>query len=153
KALAALDRALTIAPDHGGSLYHRIIALQNMDRFEEAEGACRRVLALDPNNAGLRSLLAGILLNLGRIEDAVAAIKAASEAHPDDRHLASGFALMLNYLPDANPRDVFAAHTQYAAILDRTERAPTRAFTNSKDPVRRLRLGLVSPDLRQHSVA
>jgi protein O-GlcNAc transferase len=153
KALAAVDRALAVAPGHGGALYHRIIALQNMDRFEEAETACRRVLALDPDNAGLRSLLAGILLNLGRIEEAVAAIKAASEAHPDDKHLASGLALMLNYMPGAKPRDVLAAHTRYAQILDRAEPAPPRTFTNSRDPDRRLRLGLLSPDLRQHSVA
>lgn len=153
KALAALDRALAVSSEHGGVLYHRIIALQSLDRFEEAEAACRRVLALDPGNASLQSLLAGILLNLGRIEEAVATVRAASEAHPDDKHLASGLALMLNYLPGAAAREVFEAHARYARILDRIEPAPARTFTNSRDPERRLRLGLVSPDLRQHSVA
>jgi predicted O-linked N-acetylglucosamine transferase (SPINDLY family) len=153
KALEILARALAIAPAHLGCWYHRALTLQRLSRFAESEVACRRALELDPGNAGLQSLLAGVLLNLGRIEETVAMARAACEAHPDDRFLASGLPLTLNYLPGASPREVFAAHRQYGELLDRTDPAPARTFTNTKDPGRRLRIGLLSPDLRQHSVA
>src|SRR5262249_25765280 len=92
-------------------------------------------------------------LNLGRIEDTVSVARAASDAHPDNPLLASGLALMLNYLSGVTPQESLAAHARYASLLDRTDPALSRTFTNTKDPSRRIRVGILSPDLRQHSVA
>jgi predicted O-linked N-acetylglucosamine transferase (SPINDLY family) len=153
KAEQVLRRALTLDPTHQGCLYHLALTLQRLERPNEAEAVCREGLARDPNNQGLEAILAGVLLNLGRIEDTVALARAASESHPDNPLLASGLALMLNYMPGVTPEESLAAHTRYAQLLDRVDPAPPRTFTNTKDPNRRIRVGILSPDLRQHSVA
>jgi predicted O-linked N-acetylglucosamine transferase (SPINDLY family) len=153
KAEQVLRRALALDPSHMGCLHHLALTLQRLERPGEAEALCREGLRRDPNNQGLQSILAGVLLNLGRIEDSVALTRAASESNPDNPLLASGLALMLNYLPGATPQGSLAAHTRYANLLDRTDPAPPRTFTNTKDPSRRICVGIVSPDLRQHSVA
>src|SRR5207248_25932 len=45
---------------------------------------------------------------------------------------------------------LFAEHLKFGTAI--TE-APARALPNSPEPLRRLRVGFLSPDLREHSVA
>jgi predicted O-linked N-acetylglucosamine transferase (SPINDLY family) len=153
KALEVLERAVAIAPTDITCAVHHALALQRIERYAEAEAACRRGLGLDPRHGTLQSLLSGVLVNLGRIEEAVDVARAACEAHPEDHYLASSLAFMLNYRPGATPQEVIAAHRNYGEVLDRTDPIPVRRFTNSRDPERRLRIGLLSPDFLQHSVA
>ena len=57
--------------------------------------------------------------------------------------------LGLNYLPSITAADVAAAHRAYAARFARPAPAP---FANVPDPDRRLRIGMLSGDFRQHPV-
>jgi predicted O-linked N-acetylglucosamine transferase (SPINDLY family) len=153
KALEVLDRAVALAPNDATCAQHRALALQRLERYAQAETECRRALQLHPGDAALQSLLAGVLVHLGRIEDAVEVVGAASAAHPDDQYLASSFPFMLNYQPGATPQEVFAAHRNYGHVLDRIDYMPVRVFANTRDPDRRLRIGVLSPDLLKHSVS
>jgi predicted O-linked N-acetylglucosamine transferase (SPINDLY family) len=152
KALEVLDHAQRVAPDHPGCAYHRALALEGRHRYEEALVACGRALVLKPGDAGLESLRAGLLLNLGRVEEGVEVARAASAACSGDSMLAGAVALLLNYLPSADPREVFDAHKRYARSLS-TVPGSARAFANTRDPERCVRVGLLSPDLREHSIA
>jgi protein O-GlcNAc transferase len=127
--------------------------LEQMERHAEAERACRDGLKHAPGDEGLEAVLAGSLLNLGRIEETVALMEAAAERHPENAHLASGLALMMNYMPGRTPEQVFQTHRRCAALLERADPFPARTYPNARDEGKRLRVGIVSPDLRQHSVA
>jgi protein O-GlcNAc transferase len=54
------------------------------------------------------------------------------------------------YDPSAAPADVYAAHYAYGRILSNMIPPPEVPFPQSFDPERKLRLGVVSPDLRTH---
>jgi predicted O-linked N-acetylglucosamine transferase (SPINDLY family) len=153
KALQLMRQTVAAHPEHLGPIYMLASTLEQMDLHGEAERTCRMGLAREPENEGFQALLAGALLSLGRIEETVALTQAAADRHPDNPLLASGLALMLNYMPGVAPTEVFAAHRRYADLLDRLEPSPTREYANVRDPNKKLRVGIVSPDLRQHSVA
>ncbi len=140
-------------PSHAGAVVELAITLEQMELHGEAEKVCREGLERWPGDEGLLSVLSGALLNLGRPTEAAALAHGAAARHPASTTLASGLALMMNYVPRATPAEVFAAHRRYGELVDRVVPVPARVYTNVRDPAKRLRVGIVSPDLRQHSVA
>jgi predicted O-linked N-acetylglucosamine transferase (SPINDLY family) len=153
KAAAILRRALAQHPNHTGLYYQLALTLEQLELHADAEQVARDGLALDANDESLQAVLAGSLLSLGRIEECVELTRAAAQRHPHNALLASGLALMLNYLPGVTPQESLAAHRRYAQLLETTDPFPARTYTNARDPNKRLRVGILSPDLRQHSVA
>ena len=153
KGIALMRAVLATSPAHTGAGQTLATLLEQVEQHAEAEKVCRAGLAHATGDEGLEAILAGSLLNLGRIEETVALMEAASDRHPHSTHLASGLALMLNYMPGRTPEQVFAAHRRYAALLEASDPFPPRNYLNSRDPGKRLRVGILSPDLRQHSVA
>jgi TolB-like protein len=65
-------------------------------QWEQAEKSFRRALELDPNSSSIRTRLAmGLLLPLGRIEEAVAQIRIAEKADPLSPTVQRAFAYVL----------------------------------------------------------
>jgi len=153
KAAELLRRALEQHPGHPQLMEQLAFTLAQVELQADAERVCKEGLAQHPEHEGLQAILAGALLSLGRIEECVELTRAAAARHPQNPHLASGLALMLNYLPGVKPAESLAAHRRYAALLEAADPFPARTYANARDPGKRLRVGVVSPDLRQHSVA
>jgi len=120
-----------------------------MDALHMASGACllgRGAPEFDIQHAAC-------FLNTGQPEEAALLLKhlvASPDASPS---LLSGFALVSNYSPVFTRTRQADVHRRYGLLWDRLEPTPPRVFANSKDPNRQLRVGIVSPDLRSHSVA
>ena len=85
----------------------------------------------------------------GDIGAAIAVQRRAIAEDPFCRPAWQNLLLGLNYLPGITAEDVAAAHRAYAARFARPAPAP---FANTPDPDRRLRIGMLSGDFRQHPV-
>ncbi|MCE7975110.1 MAG: tetratricopeptide repeat protein [Leptolyngbya sp. PLA1] len=150
KAEAAYREALSLAPhDHAaraalGSL------LFDRGRFHEALELCMREGALDP---GLAGIAAGCYLRLVRPADASHALEMLLTQFPDDINAIIGAALVLNYRDDAAPADVFAAHRRVGEWFARRHPPQPVPYHPAPGPGQPVRVGILSPDLRQHSVA
>jgi len=59
----------------------------------------------------------------------------------------------MNYATDLTPEVIFKAHTQYATALARHLPPPNPPMISEPAPDRRIRLGIIIPDLIKHSVA
>ncbi|MDX2130852.1 MAG: glycosyltransferase [Planctomycetota bacterium] len=152
RAEALLRAALALEPGRASARQHLAGALCDARRFSDARDLLRAGLALEPGHVGLASMLAGTLLNLARVDEALDVIRVHAAQHPDSAGLAMGEALLLNYA-DVPAGEVFAAHRRFGEALSRSITDPPFAHANTRDPARRLRVGVVSPDLRAHSVA
>lgn len=64
-AFNALSRALVLEPDHAETRMNRALVLRSLHRLDEAEDACRRLVAERPGDAGAHTLLATCLLMRG----------------------------------------------------------------------------------------
>ncbi len=82
-ALAALQRAVALAPDSARAQYHLGNALQRLDRHQEAEGCYRAALARAPGFGNALNNLGNTLRSLGRDEEAIACFRAVLEHAPD----------------------------------------------------------------------
>ncbi|MFN6251178.1 MAG: tetratricopeptide repeat protein [Acetobacteraceae bacterium] len=85
----------------------------------------------------------------GDIGAAMAVQRSAIAQDPLCRPAWQNLLLGLNYMPGITAEDVAAAHRAYAARFARPAPAP---FANVPDPDRRLRIGMLSGDFRQHPV-
>jgi len=85
----------------------------------------------------------------GDIAEAMAVQRRAIAQDPLCRPAWQNLLLGLNYMPGITAEEVAAAHRAYAARFGRPAPAP---FANTPDPDRRLRIGMLSGDFRQHPV-
>ena len=79
------------------------------------------------------------------------AIAKALHLQPDYALAHSNLLLALNYDPQVDPAAVFAEHCRWGQMHGQAARLPLSPGKD-RNPERRLRIGYVSPDLRQHAV-
>lgn len=96
--------------------------------------------------------LGSALSSQGKFEEALACYREGLRRHPADTRIHSNLLMTLNYLPDQDAEAIFREHRAWGRIHGKPNANPL-SFTNIRDPVRRLRIGYVSPDFRTHSVA
>ncbi len=81
-ALAHFDGALKLEPRLFQALSNRVAALYELGRFEEAEAAARKAIAMHPTEAALHVNLGNVLLHTGKGRLAVKSFQKALECDP-----------------------------------------------------------------------
>jgi len=182
QAVAQLERAVAIAPNIAGyrnnlgnalmgagrakeaadhfraavrldSAYARAylglaLALVSLKDSDGAVDACRRGLTLRPDWPEMTSCAAAAFEAGDRMQESVDALRDGLARAGANEQLLSRLAFALNYL-SVTPDELADAHRAYR---DRVQRpAPTPATTDP-NPDRPLRIGILSGDLREHSV-
>jgi protein O-GlcNAc transferase len=161
EAIAAFLKAVTLDPSYAEGYSNLGVLYLGQWRFAEAIAALRRAIELRPGHAESHNNLALAYQAEGRIEEAIASFRRAIELKPGYVLAHSNLLLALHYdprltgtleNPAGDPRALFNEHViwnqRYAAALSQP-----RTYDNDRDADRRLRIGYVSGDFRQHSVA
>jgi predicted O-linked N-acetylglucosamine transferase (SPINDLY family) len=153
EAEGELRRVLAARPELFEAQVNLGRALQSLGRLDEAETAYRAAVRLRPQAAEALSNLGNVLSDQGRLDEAADAYARALDLAPG---LASAFSnrlLSLNYDAARPAEEIFAAHRAYGERLAAPLGTGSAAHANSRDPGRRLKVGYVSPDFRNHSCA
>lgn len=127
--------------------------LQSKDHLREAESCFRNAIDLSPAYAEPHTNIGNLLKDRGDLDGAIAAFRRGIELRPDLSMLHSNLLLTLHYHADYSPADLAREHRRWAErhVVPLTWDRP--AHRNDPDPERRLRIGYVSPDFREHAVA
>ncbi|MES2883819.1 MAG: tetratricopeptide repeat protein [Pseudomonadota bacterium] len=157
EACAAYRRASELDPAHDKAVFNLadLEAAQLLDRKEL--GAARRVLrdglARHPGHHRLLIRLSDLERDCGQLRTGLKLLREVVDNSPTTFNSALHTVLLfaLNFLPEITAEELFAAHRRFGGLAEQAVQ-PLRLEVDL-DPDRRLRVGYVSPDFRQHPVA
>ena len=150
EAMRLLEHALALSPNAAQTRNNLGLALQDLNRPAEAAAQYRQAIAANPQLVEPHINLGNILMNEGRFEDASASFKEALRLRPEHPWVSDNLLFCLNYREAVGKGEVFAAHRDWGLRFAGTRRVGTAARVRNGS---RLRVGYMSPDLREHSVA
>jgi len=153
EALATCDRALVLQPDSVEANMNRSAALIALNRHAEALAGYDRMLTLRPEAPDILRNRGAALHDLGRHQEAIDSWDRALAVVPEDAIIHSGKIVVMEYVAG----DGFLEHQQerrryFEAHASRFASQATTA-TRDRDPSRRLVLGYVSADFKNHATA
>lgn len=151
EAAEAYARTLELSPDNPGVCMNHAAVLRALNRPVAAENAARRALELRPGFPEAWNNLGCTLRDEARFDEAVEAFCQGLGAKPDDALLHSNLVYLLNFIPGMSTEDLRAQHAVFDANQLGNRPVPER-FPQRRAGDRPLRLGLLSTDLREHSV-
>jgi protein O-GlcNAc transferase len=151
-AIAVHEKAVALKPDSAEMRYNLGNAQKARGALTAAADAYNQKLGLDPNHADANANLGVVLMSQGRFNEAVDAYTKAVALKPDDAGIFSNLLFCRNYDGSLTSQQLYAAHSEWDARYG--ARAPrAQGHNNDRAPERRLKIGYVSPDFRDHSVA
>lgn len=145
-------RALEINPKYADAQFNLGSTLALMLQYCAAEACFRTALQLKPEFPDAYNGLGSVLLAKGDIVEAETCYRNALHGKPENRAAHGNLLMSLHYRETLSPKDLFAEHAKWGRqfIPSGMGNIP---LLNSPDPLRRLRVGYVSPDFCIHSVA
>jgi protein O-GlcNAc transferase len=156
EAMASMRRAMEINPKLATPHYNLARLLQDQGKLDDAIRSCRSAIALRPNYSDSIGLLGNLSGVTGDVAQAIANQRLAMELNPQNAGIHSNLLLSLHYVDNLTPDQIFQAHLEWAARHG-AAMPPDQGLRHTSDigaiGKRRLRIGYVSPNFSNHSVA
>ncbi|NQV99220.1 MAG: tetratricopeptide repeat protein, partial [Rhodospirillales bacterium] len=126
------------------------ISLNDLGKLDECVTSYNKAITIKPDYAEAHSNLGIALQALGKIKEAVTSYNKAISIKPDYAEAHSNLIFSLLYSPSTSGDDIL----QEALKWDQQHgnNSEVSQYNNTPDPERRLRIGYVSADFRNHAV-
>ena len=151
EAEAGYRRATELEPGFAEAHYNLGNVLEDLGELASSAASFRRALEIRPGYLDAHNNLGRVLRELGQPDAAIASYRRALELDPDFTDARSNVLFASCLLADQSPAQSLAAAREFGERVARQAR-PYTSWRNEVDPLRRLRVGFVSGDLRNHPV-
>ena len=154
EAVASFNQAVALKPDAADACFDLANALQDQGQLDQAAANYRLALLHQPTRlAETHSNLGNVLEAQGKLEEAIASYRQALLLQPDNAAAHSSLLFTLQYSCDCSPAERFGEHQRFAERFETPLIPSWQPHQNSRNPARKLRVGYVSGDFRNHPVA
>lgn len=151
-AILAFQKALALQPDCAGTLNDLGVVYENCLNYREAKACFEKALKIEPQHPLALNNLAKVVRDQGCIEESIELFRKAMEAKHDYAFAHSNMLFTLHYQPVLDPGQLLNEHKEWAKRHAPPDIARSH-HSNNADPDRPLRIGYLTPDIRDHSVA
>jgi len=151
EAIRVFEKLIQLEPDVAENRSNLATVLQGMGRLEEAVACYRKALEMKPELVTAWDSLGSALTSSGQYEAALEAFRQSLQHAPENTRGHSNLLLSLNYMEGLSREQVYEEHLNWS----RQHADPVKCLTLKCDfdPHRQLKVGYISPDFREHSVA
>lgn len=151
-AVSCLQAVLATHPESAEAYGNMGLALDELGRLDEAIDALRKASSLRPDQAKAFLNLGSVLLKQGQLAESIDAFKRALTLKPDYIDAAKNLLLAFIYYPTLDADDRYDALCLLEDHFVPAFRKKHEQFTNSRKIEKKLRIGYVSSDFRNHPV-
>jgi predicted O-linked N-acetylglucosamine transferase (SPINDLY family) len=144
--------AIRLQPSAAEFHNHLGSALWASGRLDDAVSEIQIALQLNPQSAAAHANLGNVLKDQGKLEGAIASFRTAVALDPTDAATHSSLIYLLYFQPKYDQELLGQELAHWNAHHAQPLASQIRPHTNDCTPNRRLRIGYVSPDLREHAV-
>jgi protein O-GlcNAc transferase len=152
EAIAICRQAISLKPDYADAYVNLGNALTYKAQLDEAVTAYRQAIAIMPDGVVAHHNLGNALKDKGLIEEAIAAYRHAIALKPDNPQVHSSLIYSIHCHPGYDADAIAEEHRGWGRQHAQPLAKFIRPHSNDHGPNRRLRVGYVSPDLRDHPV-
>ena len=155
EALASFEQALALKADFAAAWLGRANVHYRRQQYEESLAAYAKALSLDANFVEALAGRGDVLFALNRVDEAIAGYDSAIRIKPDYAPALSNKIFALDFSTSASISAQQTAREQWWANVGKplADASQDKQYANSRDPAKRLVIGYVSADFRQHSAA
>ncbi|MBM4108904.1 MAG: tetratricopeptide repeat protein [Phycisphaerae bacterium] len=151
ESIEVYERAVAAQPRWDEPRCALVTGLLLADRLSACVDRCRGELEAFPEHPRLTAALGGALLRAGRPREAAEVLERGARRWPDDHTLATSWCSAGHYCGDRTWREHLEAARHYSGMM-LGRLGPPRGVP-AREGASRLRVGLLSADLKRHAVA
>ena len=154
-AVTSFRSAIKLKPEYGDAYFGLGDALRLAGYFEDAIDYYEQALSNNgsANPAFIHSNIGTCRQYLGDIESAIASFKEAISLVPDRYELFTNLLMALNYSSHYTAEEAFQMHRSFDSNYARQYSDSALTLKNSNNPERVLKIGYISSNFYDHSVA
>jgi predicted O-linked N-acetylglucosamine transferase (SPINDLY family) len=152
EAVAAYHQAIALRPAYPEALNNLGLALHDMGQFEDALLAFRKAIATNPESSTAHANFGDTLREMGRLDEALAEYRRVIAIDPGNSIVHSNLVYFMSFHPDADARAIADEQRRWNSQHAGPLALSIQPHSNDRDPDRRLRIGYVSPDFREHVI-
>jgi protein O-GlcNAc transferase len=153
EAAASFRQAISLRPDYVEAHVNLGNVLKDRGRALEAIASYREALKLNPRLAVVYANLGNAFKDCGRLDEAVGNLRKAIELEPGFALAYSNLIFTMLYDSELSPAELYEASREFAASFEAPHIGNWPRHGNSCASGRRLKIGYVSADFRNHALA
>jgi protein O-GlcNAc transferase len=152
-ALDLYQKALEVDPSHAGNIHVNMgVILKDMVRVSASKAVLTRAVQLAPHSPEAHYNLGLVLYELGEITGAKNHFEAAIALRPDFQSAHSSLLCLYGLSGAYDPQESYQKHREWATRFADPLAPKSDSFHTTFDRDRRITIGYVSADLRNHSM-